>query len=260
MALTFQKPPLNEVALGYSFLPRPDLLIPHLGRFWAEIDSAYPSCQHAAPIIDNADADAAAFGDLPLPRIWFTSKDGTRLVQLQQDRLIFNWRDTGSGEPYERFPAVQAEFERVDDLFRAYVERLSGEAIHPAMYSLTYVNMIKQGDGWSTFEDVGRVFPDLQWRAESRFLPTPSEIAWKASFALPNGFGRLTAHVQPAKLVRDSQPVLKFELTANSGSLGGRAIDRREWIDLAHNWVIQSFKDLTGNEMHQNFWLLEEGA
>lgn len=257
MAVSFKNPPLNEVAIGYTFLPRPDLLIPHLGRFWAEIDKTYPRCQHAAPIVDNI--NTGVLGDLPLPRIWFTSEDDTRLVQLQQDRLLVNWRDTGAGTPYVRFPAVRAEFERVQDLFRTYVERLTSEAIHPATYNLTYVNIIKQGEGWTSTADIGRVFPHLRWHGDERFLPLPSDVGWKGTFPLPDGFGSLTAQVQLAKLVRDNQPILRFELAANSGSLGGNAMEFGKWVELAHHWIVHSFKDLTGEEMHRKFWLIEDG-
>lgn len=257
MAVSFKNPPINEVALGVTFLPRPDLLVPHLGRFWAEIGDEYPQCQHASPILDNA--DAGVIGELPLPRLWFISKDGTRLVQLQQDRLLFNWRDVGADLPYVRFPAIRAEFERVLGIFEAYVQRLTGEAIHAARYNLTYVNIIKRGEGWTSFEDVDRVFPALRWRSEGRFLPLPVELAWKGTFPLPNDFGTLTASIQPAKLVRGDLPILRFELATDSGSLGGRTIEFGEWVKVAHEWIIQSFRDLTGTEMHSKFWLLEVG-
>lgn len=257
MAVSFKNPPINEVALGIAFLPRPDLLVPHLGRFWAEIGEEYPQCQHASPILENS--DAGAISEFPLPRLWFISKDSSRLVQLQQDRLLFNWRDVGTEVPYVRFPAIWAEFERVRRIFETYVERLTGETIHAASFSLTYVNIIKRGEGWTSFEDVDRVFPDLRWRGDGRFLPSPTEVVWKATFPLPNDFGTLTASMQPAKLVRSNLPILRFELAAGSGSLGGREIEFGEWVKVAHDWIIQSFKDLTGTEMHSKFWLLEGG-
>lgn len=258
MTVSFKKPPINEVALGYTFLVRPDLLIPHLGRFWAEILDVYPNCQHALPIVDGA--DLGVLGDLPLPRIWFVSADNTRLVQLQQDRLIFNWRDVGEGRSYVRFPAIRAEFERVRDLFQKYVENVTGQPIVATGYNLTYVNIIRRIENWSSVDDVSMVFPDLLWRGEKRFLPRPIEQVWKAKFALPNDFGTILADVQPAKLAKGNDAILKFELTALSGSLGGRPIDFGEWVQVAHDWIVHSFTDLTGDEMHSKVWLLDDGG
>jgi uncharacterized protein (TIGR04255 family) len=256
MSVSFKKPPIHEVALSCAFLPRPDLLIPHLGSFWAEIEQTYPSCQHAAPIMDSP--DAAMQSDIPLPRIWFTGAEGARLVQLQQDRIIFNWRAVGES-PYVRFPAVRSEFERVLDLFERYVVSRTKEPIRHASYSLTYVNLLNRGEGWSSVADIDKVFPDLGWREGPRFLPTPIERSSSLTFEIPNQMGKLTATLQPGKLVKTSEPVIRFELTATSGSLGGKAIDLGVWTSTAHEWIVRSFKDLTSEHMHRNVWLIEDG-
>lgn len=255
MAVSFKKPPLHEVAVGVTFLPRPDLLIPHIGRFWAEIEQSYPVCQHAGPIVDGP--DVGAFVDLPLPRVWFLSKDGGSLVQLQQDRLIFNWRATSESAKYIRFPAILAEFQRVRDLFFDYVERLTGQPLVSVGFNLTYVNVIKQDDGWTNFENVEKVFPDLGWRSTERFLPHPVEVSWKSKFELPDGLGFLTADIQPVRLVKNAEMAAKLEITAVSGSLGGRDLAFGRWIEVAHEWVVHAFRDLTGGEMHSKFWLEE---
>jgi hypothetical protein len=259
MDLTFDRPPLNEVSLGYTFLPRTDLLIPHLGRFWGEIADHYPNCQHAAPIIDNP-GDQPGVLEWPLPRIWLLNESTGFLIQLQQDRFYCNWRDIGTGAPYVRFAAIRAEFDRVDALFRAYVERATGVAIKQMAYALTYVNLLKSGDGWTDVSDLPRVFPDLAWNRGDRFLPLPSHLAWNAEFPLPVGFGTLKASVLPAKLKADGRPILKFELTANSGSLGGRELEFSRWVETAHHWIVHAFKDLTGSEMHNDHWALRPGG
>lgn len=255
MTVSFEKPPVNEVALGYSFLARPDLLIPHIGKFWSELEDAYPHTQHAAPIVDNAET---AFTDIPLPRVWFLNSDKSRLVQLQQDRLICNWRGVVAGQPYIRFPPIQEEFQRIRKLFEAYVLRKTGEPVRAAGYSLTYVNLIRSGEGWTPDADLSTVFPDQQWRAGARFLPRPSSVEWKATFQLPNEFGILSATVQPARLVREKTPIIKFELSANSGSLGGRSVELEEWLKIAHEWIVRAFEDLTSPQMHSNVWHAEK--
>lgn len=256
MSVSFRKPPVHEVALSCNFLPRPDLLIPHLGSFWAEIEQGYPNCQHAAPIMDSPDTGLQT--DIPLPRIWFASVDATRLVQLQQDRIVFNWRAVGDA-PYVRFPAIRSEFDRVLGLFENYVVRRTNEPIRHASYSLSYVNLINKGEGGSSVADIGSVFPDLGWREDGRFLPPPVERSSSLTFELPDHMGKLTASLQPAKLVRTSEAIMRFELTAASGSLGGKDIDRGAWTNVAHEWIVRSFEDLTSDHMHRNVWLMESG-
>jgi len=171
---------------------------------------------------------------------------------------LFNWRDTDVGVEYVRFPKVKEEFDRVDSLFRNYVNKVTGVPVHPASYSLTYVNIIKQGEGWSKFDDISDVFPDFAWRGGDRFLPPPSQISCKLDFTLPNGMGNLSAHLQPAKLTKENVPILRFELVATSGSLSGKEISLNDWASVAHEWIVQAFKDLSSPSMHNKFWLIEK--
>lgn len=256
MPISFKKPPINEVALGYTFLSRPDFLVPHFGRFWAKIEDAYPTCQHASPVVDEGGFDYSS--EFLLPRVWFVGADNSRLIQLQQDRLVFNWRSTGADTPYIRFPEVLREFERVRGLFEAYVEQHTGQGVQPSSYTLSYVNAIKRDAGLSCFESVGSTFPDVQWQRHTRFLPQPKDLSWKAKFELPNEFGHLVADIQPGKLVRTNEAIIKLELAAMSGSLGGKSVDFNEWVTVAHEWIVNAFKDLTHSDLHKQVWLIED--
>lgn len=68
----------------------------------------------------------------------------------------------------------------------------------------------------------------------------------------------LSAQLQPAKLAKEDAPILKFELVANSGSLGGKEIALDDWAAVAHEWIVRAFKDLSSSGMHNKFWLIEK--
>ena len=258
MPLTFDQPPLNEVLVGYTFLPRPDLLIPHIGRFWTEISDQYPGCQHAPVVLDTPEEPAAI--DLSLPRVWYLNDESGFLVQVQQDRLMLSWRDLGKGARYPRFPSVKAEFLRIDGLFRAHVERLTGVAIQPAEFLTNYVNLIRSGEGWSGFRDLARVFPCLQWtQPATTRLSEPRVASWALDFALPESLGSLITTLNQGKVRADGTPVLRFELAAKSGPEGPRRMDMSAWFDGAHDAIVHAFKELTGPEMHSQYWNLKQG-
>ena len=46
----------------------------------------------------------------PLPRCWFLNDTETRLIQLQADRFIHNWRKVTGKEEYPRYEAIRDEF------------------------------------------------------------------------------------------------------------------------------------------------------
>jgi len=61
---------------------------------------------------------------------WFSSVDNTRLLQLQDDMLLLNWRKTGSSATYPRFNELEPEF------WRAWTV-LEGVADDPLVPGLT---------------------------------------------------------------------------------------------------------------------------
>ena len=107
-----------------------------------------------------------------------------------------------------------------------------------------------------SLNEVGKVFPDFAWRGKAaRFLSNPENFNWKTSFALPGQAGRLHATIRSAVRREDSTPILLLDLTARG--IGGKDGAREatwEWFDLAHEWIVRGFTDLTGEGMHKNVW------
>jgi uncharacterized protein (TIGR04255 family) len=257
MGITFAKPPVNEVVLGQAFIGRPDFLIPHIGEFWTFVRDEYPQCQHAAPIFTLgqqpfSDASTA----VPLPRVWLVSSDGTRLIQIQQDRFYVNWRQTERSEPYIRFPAIQAEHDRLLALFESYIQRVTGRANQTVRYELTYVNLLPQGEGWKDFAGLDDVLKDWRWPAPSTVITPSDRFASQIEFKLPEGAGSLTVKLQTATRARDGLPVLKMELIAAGDATPSMARDR--WTEIAHDAIVKTFKELTTDKMHQQHWLLQD--
>lgn len=99
--LTFERPPVQEVALSMQFAPE-TFDLETIGRFARDLHDALPERQRQ-PVLprmvetfERATAPTSVqinFEPLTaLPRTWFLSTDGVELVQLQHDRLTLNWR------------------------------------------------------------------------------------------------------------------------------------------------------------------------
>lgn len=250
-------PPLNEVALGQVFLPRADLLIPHLGSFWDRVKSDYPKCAHAPPVGSAAGRDFEVLNELPLPRVWFLSLDGSCLVQLQRDRLISNWRSVPNGSPYSGFEQLKAEHQRIWAALQDHVLDLTETALTATGYALTYVNIINRGDGWTTPGDQSRLFPSLGWHAGTGRLPAPELHTWSVAFPLPDAPGSATASVQAAKRVQTSEQVLRFEINVESGQLPTDGLSVADWADRAHSFARRLFEGLTDPMLHTQAWNLD---
>lgn len=250
--ITFDEPPIREVALGRTFLSRPDFLIPYFGVFWARIRDRYPTAQHAQPIIDPSTVDEAAFS----PRILFVTSDSRSLVQLQQNRFHYNWRQTDVPVEYVRFPAIKNECASLWREFDAFVLEMTGRPLQPLKAELTYTNFVDATDGATSFNLAELALHDSCWSEHGRFLKAPKAFSHNYVFDLPDGKSSLQASVTAVHRKganNEKVEALKIELTVRGPC--GSEDSFEEWSDGAHDFLVNAFKDLTTPEMHRRWKL-----
>ena len=258
----FERPPVIEVVCGVLFRPIEALLAPHLGLLWNEFLGEYPTCQEVpplAPVIERFDEPPAVqmeFSDKPpLPRIWFVHGKENGIIQVQRDRFLHNWKKVRPDDEYPRYGSVIKMFRDRITTFEKFLDKTGLGTIQPEQLEMTYVNHIPRGEGIGSLSEVGSVFPDFSWRDNAqRFLPTPETLNWKCVFALPDKVGRLHATIRSAVRRDDNTPILLFELTARGIPKEHTVSEMWSWFDLAHEWIVRGFADLTGDDMHQNIW------
>lgn len=257
----YEQPPVTEVACSVMFNPLEEFLTPHVGLLWQRFQPDYPLCEDLAPIaprvefFGNESIEAELqFSDIPtMPRIWFISSDETRIIQIQRDRLIHNWRKVRSDSEYPRYGSLIKTFQEHLSHFDSFLKEADLGQVQPTQYELIYVNRISQGDGWTNLEDISKIFPDLAWRVNSqRFLSEPKSISWNTIFELPDEIGRLHATIR--QVLHENSPILLFELTVRGIGRDDSLELMQGWFDIAHEWIVQAFTDLTGEEIQKDVW------
>jgi uncharacterized protein (TIGR04255 family) len=241
------------------------MAVPYLGLFWAELRDEYPLFEvHPAlePVIER-------FGDRPetiapvgfrllekpeTPRCWFLDKTGNRLVQVQEDRLIHNWRRVKDEDAYPRYTSVRATFEREYQRLAAFVSRERVGELIPQQCEMTYINHI-------TATRFDSVFTALKSPARG-FLPTPEQGAFTLTYQIPGDttqpLGRLHVMLQPARRRRDDAPLLVLNLTARGVPDGQGLQGTLRFFDRAREFIVRGFCDLTSAEMHK-VWERQNG-
>lgn len=242
-------PPINEVVIGRYFLSRSDFLVPHFGSFWDRLRGEYPSVQHAPPLMESA-GEAVEF---ILPRVWYVSADSARLVQLQQDRMFFNWRERGSGAPYPRFPAIQAAFLSAWAQFEDVVHGTSLTPIVPRRAELKYINIFGEGVASSLAERLRRSMRGVSWIAPQGFAPELAGYRTNLHFTLPGSNNVLHVDLASARKKADNADALRLELTVQGDC--GPDSSFKEWSQEAHDQLVVAFADLTSEEMHERWQL-----
>ena len=247
---SYKKPPVNEVYCGLRYRSLEKFKIPHLGLLWDKFREQYPKIEHALPVestpgilyVDNAT-------NLPLPRLWFINEQDNKLVQFQVDQFYFNWRQRG--DDYPRYPQIIAGFETViETIKRFFADHNLGE-LEPTGYELTYINHIPKGQGWKSAGDVGHVFKNFMWTNSGQFLGEPLNVAWNMVFQLPESKGTMVVKLNQATRKEDNTQILVLTLTVKGQPEQlSNDITLHDWYDIAHEWIVRGFTDLTTPEMN----------
>jgi uncharacterized protein (TIGR04255 family) len=256
--IRFERPPVVEVVCGVLFGSLPGLRTAHVGVFWDAIRKEFPLVEEApplSPVIETSDRSPMLEAELllipPLPRTWFSTADGHGLVQLQRDRFVYNWkRGSPDDGNYPSYDVVIVNFERLWREFGSFVSREQLGELVARQFELVYVNVVPM----SSIPSRDPVLVDHTRKlSPDRFLPDPESYAWRTSYLLPDDRGRLHVAASSARAIETGDPILKLDITARG--IGNAATDEmRDWFDMAHEWIVRGFADVTTESMQRNVW------
>lgn len=258
----YENPPVIEVVSGILFKPINTLLSPHIGLLWEKYRSEYPQCREVAaldPAVEQYDEPPRMTLEIgsvpPLARVWLVSEAGNAIIQVQRDRFLHNWRKVKPEDEYPRYSKVKQMFMDRLQRFQKFLDENRLGVIEPLQYEMTYINHIPKGEGWGDLSEIQNIFPDFSFRnRKARFLPTPSGINWKTTFTLPEKVGRMHVLIRQVRVRETGLPLLMMDLTVRGISANKSLEVMGEWFDLAREWIVRGFADLTGEEVQKNIW------
>jgi uncharacterized protein (TIGR04255 family) len=258
----FEYPPVNEVVFGIQFKKLENLKAPDTGILWEKFNrQRYPECQEMPPIAHTVESFAVVPSEVatlkfeeftrpPLPRLFFINEIKNHLIQVQQDRFHQNWRKLKPGDEYPRFTKLYPKFIESWEVFNSFVKELNLGGLEPDQYELSYVNHIPRGSGWENLSDIENVFPEFQCRLGDRFLPEPENVSWRKIYRLPNDKGRLHVSTRLAISRETNNLLIIMDLTVR----GFVKNEMNSWFDMAHEWIVRGFTDLTGEAIQKSVW------
>ena len=192
----------------------------------------------------------------PIIRHWFVTEDGRRLVQLQPDRLIHNWRKTGSDDEYPRYEGIRDTFA---ERFREFGEFVSEEGLgelRPNQAEVTYVNHIvmdaKQLDGTRLAQVMGIAGSNYT----DGFLPPAEDTRVVARYVINDEnlpIGRLHINAHTAIDLEHAEPLVVVNLTARGAPSTADIDGVLKFMDLGREWVVRGFADATTAVMHEKW-------
>jgi uncharacterized protein (TIGR04255 family) len=242
-----------EVVCGVQFSGADGWGTPHFGRFWQQIQNEYPLFEDQAPLaplrLENAASSEPQILTMPpLRRVFFVQPPGNFLIQLQQDRLLHNWRKTDDKDEYPRYERAYDRFVSAWRQFEAFLEQVSLPPAHAKVFELTYINHITRS---------GAKFPRDVWDFLAFYERTPkattvqesSAISMHFAWPLPAEMGSLTLDLKHGVRPNDESDVLVIELIARGKAKESTGY-MNEWFDVAHLAIVRTFDDFTTLEAH----------
>ncbi len=265
----WERPPLDEVAIAVQF-QETGLRSVHVAKL-QELFGAQglPTVEEQSNLIEQK---FEVFGShrlqfepffmplerLPLPRCWFLSPDRHKLVQIQQDRFVFNWRKLEGAGEYPRFDAIYSEFAPLWAAFEEFL--ISTELGQPKVnqYELSYFNNITMAAGESFASAFARIFTLIGH--------PPSDIAVRGAITRPENLkfgmswlvspaedgsplGRLHADAIPAAVQGGATPIVRLTLTMR----GPASADMASFFSTGRESIVRVFNSITSEECHREW-------
>ncbi len=245
----FADPPVAEVIIAVEFAPimvLDALTLIALHNSW---QTEFPQVQ-IHPAIAPSMAPVVPFeiiSGLPPVRLWSLSPDGDLLLQVQNDRLIMNWRRRApAGDVYPHYVQLCDMWSVQWEKFISFLgARELGEPV-VSVGEVSYVNVIDLPEEVAATEAVV-LFGNVEhgWPAVSRQARTVSAVSTGAF----NGHLSLQAEQSS---VEDGQISLSV-VTRLTGERDAAVQAVRPMLDAAHAVSVNAFAAVTSESMHRRW-------
>jgi uncharacterized protein (TIGR04255 family) len=256
----YAKPPVVEVACSIQFEAIDKLHAGQLGLLWEGYRDRYPHVEQQAPLSPIREQFGPtpmrlgfSFETFPMPRVWFLNADGTRLVQIQRDHFIVNWRKLDTDVVYPRYDSMRETLVKELGHFQSFLDREGLGAIRVVQTELTYVNHIDARGADGSRRPLSQII--RLWRGDipEGKLPSFEEASFHARYIMRDGdksIGRLHINLEPQLLVKDNTPIYALTVVARGVPSSPDVDGALASLDREHETIVEGFTAITTDEMH----------
>ena len=255
--LAFKRPPVIEVALAVQFAP--DTLNEfNVLSLRESVKDRFPGLEKYPPRPPIGEGfvpqqqPQVQFEMIitpPMPLYWFVSQDSTMLIQVQQDRVAFNWRRTAPEDEYPLYETLREEFVPMLNAIQELVAA-EGRELSCNWCEVTYINHIQP---MPPAHEVSRLLTDYRPPSLPDFEDVNLVTRFRIDDANGEPRGRMSATLASATRIEGNEPIWVYTLTtrmlAREGTLEGAIAS----LDEAREYAGKGFEELTTDQM-QALW------
>jgi len=254
----YDRPPVIEVALAIQFESAIGYRSVDLARIaepWRDMLPNVSERPQLAPIAVEPDRPAVALelsDETETPRLWLQNSDGSQLLQLQQDRLVVNWRKLPKDTPYPHYATIRAFLVEAWKRLSRVVEQIDLTLPAPSISEVLYVNRPEAGEGCDSPDGMSAIVAPWTGSMNDDFLPAPSGAGFFTRFELPDGRGWLAIEGQSGQS-GDGRWITGLNLVSRGRASSPDLDGALDFMDLAHEWIVRGFTCITTAEAHERW-------
>jgi uncharacterized protein (TIGR04255 family) len=252
----YNNPPVSEVVIGIQF-NQMAITGAHIGLFWQGLRDEFPKAsEHPSlePKIEflqplRFSAPRLEIASWHGSRYWLTAEDDVQLIQVQSDRLLYNWRRGPRNAAYPHFEALHEKFRSIAENWSNFLKK-EGQTLALTQWEVTYINHILMPEGQPTLADAlsfwgGELDHALGGAAESGRIEA-QRILTEDSLPWARMYVSITTGVRV-----DQVPLIALELTVR-----GPPGEKETWetthdrLLRARRQIVMAFDTLTTPKMH----------
>jgi uncharacterized protein (TIGR04255 family) len=261
----FERPPVNEVILSIQFAALEKMKTAHIGLLWARFRAQYPDVIEQGPINAVFETFGAPpqpgppirfeqFLSPPMPRYWFEKSGTPDLLQVQQDRIIHNWRKHEEEPIYPRYETLRDRFKTEVNQFISFLDDEKIGDLRPNQCEVTYMNIIELPGSERVHDRLEKITTLWTGRLSDRLDTDLEEASVQLRFKLLEAgkpVGRVHVSFQPAVLRSDpSKEVIRLDITARGRPKQDTPESAFDFLDLGRRAVVKTFAAVTTPSMH----------
>jgi len=252
---SYQEPPLVEVVIGTQFEDIKGFTPLYLSNFWEKINKNIfitPAEEASSFPKLNQESRIQFTSGVPPTRFIFKNEIGDSLIQLQQDRFIYNWKKIKQNIEYPRYEKVIQDFYGFYRQFENTLQEVNIESLKLEMLELTYVNIIPLKVLSEDLGNVSNLLIDAQWNPK-KALSSPKGIDFSWWFEDKALNAKMKIHVVSGQQKEDGAAVIKIELSVRGHAPDKNITKCQKWFDDSHEWIVKAFDEITSENVHKEW-------
>ena len=250
MSIVFDKSPVNEVIFGIQF-SGPIFSVTDMIELFNIYKNDYTHITEHSPLpaiiesVTNQPTQQILNSFCSRKHIIHKNKD--KLIQIQPDKIFFNWRKEKDHNEYPHFDKI---FEIFTHIIKTIHKRLKNELYDKiSQYEMTYIDHIIIKDFSLTNYKPGTIFKLIKDEIEFK------DIDFNFSIPYQKIGGVLNSSLKSAVKSDDKEKLFVFENTCRGYE---PSLEMNEWFNSAHDILINNFLNIITKQAKKVWCYREE--